>query len=106
MEGENNSFLYFYCITVDNHIFGHNMSRVENLATAYVLGLEADYVNRLRAQFDKAVANHADCQGMVFEELLKELERLNPKRHMADEEEILIALIEKRKRRGNTNISP
>lgn len=82
------------------------MSRTENLATAYVLQLEADFVNRLRAQFDKAVANNAQCQGMVFEELMAELARLNPAKHVADEEELIIALLEKRKKRGDTNISP
>lgn len=70
--------------------------RIINLATALVLQEEANYVNALRRQMKKTQEVNPAGAGELAEDLLEELQRLNPKRHSADEEEVRIHILERK----------
>jgi len=71
--------------------------RVINLATAVVLNTEAGFTNSLRRQLDFQLNRHSKNADCTLDDLIAETQRLNPKRHVADEEEIMIYHLEKKK---------
>ena len=70
--------------------------RIINLSEAIVLQAEANYMNTLRRQYDIEANRHLPQAEETLDEMICEAKRLNPKNHIADEEEVIIYKLERK----------